>query len=996
MNNDELVALYQTAVDLASNHDLPDLLRTMVDRATALIGARSGAIGLYDQVYDEIELTAQSGVDLHFGFRRRRGDGMVGHVIETHAPLIVDDYQLSPYCDPNRSEPPPIKAALNVPMLYRDELLGVLSLYETRDSVRIYTENDARIVGALAALAASAVKNARLRLQAQRSADMDYIVAGTATRFIHLSPDSVDAEINETLRVIGEFAQVDRSYLFRFSADGTLMNNTHEWCADGIEPQISFLQNLPSEAMPWLVDRFHRGHVTHVRQLHELPDEAVVEREILAAQDIQSVVLIPLLFHSRAIGFIGFDAVRHERAWSEHDIALLKLIAEVFTLALDRAQAERELHQRKQEFETLAEHTPDVLARFDTSGNCLYLNDTGRRQVGQSLNQVVGQPAANVTFAFSADLYASVLESGRPVAYEQVVTLPDHSRHWFHVQLVPELGAEHRVESVLSVSRDVTVLKQTQAELRRLNQDLEKRVVERTAALRASEEQLRSLIDNSLQGIVLYRNGRIVFANRAMAEIAGFTVDELLSADEHELMKHVYADDRALIGGAGSSGGNRSEQATLQFRICRKDGSIRWVMCMAVGVISQDEPAIQAVMVDITELKHAEQALLENKQFTERITNTGPMLIFVYDLQVKRDIYVNQPAMEFFGYSTDQLASLGDSFLAALIHPDDLPAVVSKIERYDQLRDGEVLEQEVRVRSKDGEWHWLLTRDSVFQRAPDGRPLQVVGICVDITDIKLSEIARQEAEMALRVTLAKERELGDLKSRFVSMASHEFRTPLATILANAETLIHYRSRLEDGKINERLNRICGQVDHLSQMIDEILSLTGVQSGRVQARPEPLDFGQFVRHIVDEYANRHDIAHQITCCIDAEPLPILADPKLLRTVVTNLISNAIKYSPRGGNVSVAVGRQTDGITLCVIDKGIGIPERDQKHLFEAFHRASNVGSLAGTGLGLSIAREFLSLMNGSITFESTVGVGTTFEVTLPERQEAIYANEYREH
>ena len=160
-----------------------------------LIGASSGAIGLYDAAYDEMELTAQTGEHLPYRFRRRRGDGMVGHVIETHAPLIVNDYIHSAYWDAQRSDPPPMRAALNVPMIYRDELLGVLSLYETPASERTFDDDDTRLIAGLAAVAASAVKNARMRVQAERSAEMDHIVAGIATRFIKLDAASIDYEI---------------------------------------------------------------------------------------------------------------------------------------------------------------------------------------------------------------------------------------------------------------------------------------------------------------------------------------------------------------------------------------------------------------------------------------------------------------------------------------------------------------------------------------------------------------------------------------------------------------------------------------------------------------------------------------------------------------------------------------------------------------------------------------------------------------------------------
>lgn len=985
MNTHELAVLYQTAIDLAGKHDLTELLEAVLARAEMLVGAKGGAIGLYDAIYDEIELTVQSQNMLPDHFRRRRrGQGMVGHVIETRAPLLITNYRQSPFFDDSQGDAPGIGSALNIPLLYSDELLGVLSLYETAGSDHIFAEDDVHKVTALASLAASAIQNTRLRWQAERRAELDRIVAGIATRFIHIRSEHVDGEINETLRMIGEFAGVDRSYLFRFSADCASMSNTHEWCAPGIEPQIEFLQNMPSDSMPWTVQRFQSGFVVHVRSLDELPVEARVEREVLEAQDIRSVVLIPMRYGAQTLGFIGFDAVRQERSWSDHDISLLKLVAEVFTLALDRGRTERELQQRQREFETLAEHTPDILARVDPNGAGLYLNSAGRQLESLRQAEISSRLAPAEAFFYRDDAIEEAIATRHPVAYERQITLPDGMHRWYHVQLVPEFDDEGQIESILSVSRDITVLKEAQAELRRFNQTLERRVAERTAALRASEEQLRLLIDNSLQGILLYQDGRILFANRAIEGMVGYKLDQMLAATETDLVATIHPDDYpTLAQGLTALWTGEVEQLTEQFRLRHPDGSFHWVICMFVLVEHALRPAAQAAMVDITDLKRAEQERLESQRFVERITETAPILTYVYDVREGRDIYINQSARAFLGYTIEDFDRMGPNFLATIIHPEDLPRVQSKIARYPQLRDGEIFEQEVRIRRKDGDWRWFLTRDSVSQWGEDRRPLQVVGVNMDITEIKQSELAMQEAESALRTALARERELGELKSRFVAMASHEFRTPLASIYAYAETLLTYRNRLGEEKVNDRLNRICRQVDHLSQMIEEVLSLTSAQGGKVVPKLEMLDFDQFCRQVVAEQAARPDIRHEFHYACTGAPLAVYGDPKLLRTVLTNLLSNAVKYSPAGSSVCVAAGRRDDRITLAVADSGIGIPERDQQRLFEAFHRASNVGNLPGTGLGLSIAREFLQLMDGSIRFDSQAGAGTTFEIELPD-------------
>jgi PAS domain S-box-containing protein len=311
--------------------------------------------------------------------------------------------------------------------------------------------------------------------------------------------------------------------------------------------------------------------------------------------------------------------------------------------------------------------------------------------------------------------------------------------------------------------------------------------------------------------------------------------------------------------------------------------------------------------------------------------------------------------------------------LRQAIHPDDLTRL-EEITRQTPAASGPY-ELEARVRRPNGEWRHVLVQSEPVRDAT-GNVQRWIGTLLDITE-------RKQAELALRQALAREKELGELKSRFVSVASHEFRTPLATILAAAETLLAYRTRLTPEQSERRLHRIVEQVEHLRTIIDDVLQYSRIEAGRYQFKPEPMDLAALTREIVDEFSSHPEATHSLQCTCDQEPLMLAADHNLLRQVITNLISNAIKYSPAAATVYIHLNRTADEISLCVRDEGIGIAEADQKHLFEPFYRATNVSGIAGTGLGLAITREAVELHGGRITVQSALGVGTTVCFSIPQ-------------
>ncbi|MBE9126540.1 MULTISPECIES: ATP-binding protein [unclassified Coleofasciculus] len=261
--------------------------------------------------------------------------------------------------------------------------------------------------------------------------------------------------------------------------------------------------------------------------------------------------------------------------------------------------------------------------------------------------------------------------------------------------------------------------------------------------------------------------------------------------------------------------------------------------------------------------------------------------------------------------------------------------------------------------------------------AIQGYPEKVIGLRWLIRDMSY----RRQVE-SLRRQLAEEKELSELKSRFINTVSHEFRTPLNTIYVTAQLLAQTRYNLSAEKTSQLLQRTDGAVRRITQMLDDVLLFNKANANKLELKPALLDLEPFCETLVEEHqflaSDRHEIQFISHGCCQSACL----DKKLLHQILNNLLSNAIHYSPKGGVVRLELICNSDQVTFQIQDQGMGIPPEEQSQLFEPFHRAENAKNLSGTGLGLAIVKKAVDIQGGTITVDSEVGVGTTFTVTLP--------------
>lgn len=365
------------------------------------------------------------------------------------------------------------------------------------------------------------------------------------------------------------------------------------------------------------------------------------------------------------------------------------------------------------------------------------------------------------------------------------------------------------------------------------------------------------------------------------------------------------------------------------------------------------KPQLQLTQLSITD---AEAALGAKFYAWAEATNA---MIFL--LQAQQACYVNPAAVMISGYNREELLFCQDIYQ------------LLKLEQLQQPQQTEVTwSEETKILTKDGEQRWL---DCAVQEFEYQGEQALLVTAIDVT-------RRRQAEIEIRQALAQERELSQQRANFVSMVSHEFRAPLHLISLSASLLKRYSHKWTEEKKQAYRDRIQATVAQLSQLLDGVLIIDHSEAGKLEFAPQPLNFADFCCELVAEIQLRDDQQHLIWLINQSSYPQACLDAKLLQPVLMNLLTNAIKYSPRRSKVTLELTTEPNQVTFRVKDSGIGISTTDLNQLFEPFHRGKNVGDIPGSGLGLAVVKKLVDIHGGRISVDSELGVGTTFAVTLP--------------
>lgn len=479
------------------------------------------------------------------------------------------------------------------------------------------------------------------------------------------------------------------------------------------------------------------------------------------------------------------------------------------------------------------------------------------------------------------------------------------------------------------------------------------------------------------EGIVIVNESQIIVATNTSAnQLFGYVEDELIGQHINTLIpKKYHHDHHKQVAGFMKRSNKRQMGHGRDLYGRRKDGSKFPVEAGLNPFTAYNRNYVMALVIDITVRKKAEQEL----KHWANIFNESLNEIFIFEAKTLQFIEVNKGARNNIGYTIEELRKLT---------PIDIKPEFNKerfLEKIEPLLNGtdEKIKFNTKHQRKDGSTYPVEVH---LQKSINGNSKTLVAIILDITEQEeytqnLENTVAQRTRQ-LEEALTKEKELGELKTKFLSLVSHEFKTPLSGILTSAILVNKYTKEEQQDKREMHLKTIMGKVKYLNNIINDFLSIERLGSGKVNYMYSNFPLSKVVNEVIYDANMLLKEGQRIEYPENIDTIFLDFDEKILDLILTNLLNNAIKYSPEHSTIYITAKEIKDILTIKVRDEGIGVPEAEQKHVFNRYFRAENALLNQGTGIGLNIVKTHLENLGGAITFTSTENIGTEFIVKIP--------------
>lgn len=509
--------------------------------------------------------------------------------------------------------------------------------------------------------------------------------------------------------------------------------------------------------------------------------------------------------------------------------------------------------------------------------------------------------------------------------------------------------------------------------------------VAKNIGLRLSQDKMMTTLESTLEQFDFYMKGSKqgmwhwdIISNTTQysynwAGMLGYSINEIEQTFDF-WQKNVHPED---IDKVEKKLKNYVTGETNSFegikRMRHKKGHFVWIKYSGLLKKNNNGKPIKMIgsHIDISEIKEKENQLqISEEKFRFIAENTTDLIC----QHTKEGIftYVSSSAKEIIGYNPNELVGRNPF---DYINPDEILKITEEYGKSIEKKIDPVLT--FRFKKNNNNYIWLETTSKLI--IDDNN--KILGFQTSSRDIT----ERMKIAEDMKTALLKERELNELKSKFVSMASHQFRTPLTVIYSNAE-LIDIKTAKSAKKLSESMliitNRIKSEVARMTELMDNILIFGKYEIGEIKTDVKPIDFENFIVNLNKTYFDNEYDQRILECSFIGKRKTLYSDDTLLTHIVTNLISNAFKYSSGRPNPKLNVFFNENFIQLEIIDYGIGIPKIDLPHLFSSFYRATNTTTIKGSGLGLVIVKQFTEFLKGEITLESEENIGTKIKISLP--------------
>ncbi|MDP2036874.1 MAG: PAS domain S-box protein, partial [Ignavibacteria bacterium] len=619
------------------------------------------------------------------------------------------------------------------------------------------------------------------------------------------------------------------------------------------------------------------------------------------------------------------------------------------------------------------------------------------RKLGLGLTDYVLR--TGISLLASPQVFEQLVQSG------QVESIGAASVDWLGVPLKSQQNETIGVMAIQTYAGEIRLNATDQKILEFVSAQVSMAIERKRAeeALLESEERFRNLYENAPIG--LYRttpDGKILLANRALIKMLGYSsFDELALRNlEHDGFEPSY-ERKEFISQIESQG----EVHNLEARWLRHDGDVIVAKESAKAIRDANGKTLyfDGTVEDITERKIAEEKVMQLSRAVEQ----SPASIMITDLEGNIE-YCNKKVNDITGYSMDELIGKSPSILSSGETTEGeygkLWQTISSGNEWNGLfhnkrKNGELYWEYAQIspiKDESGKFsHYLAIKEDITERVNAEQELEtyrnhleelVKERTQELDDanksLKIEIEKEKQFEMLLQQSLEKEKELSEMKSRFISTISHEFRTPLTSVLSSADLIQEYNEKLSNVEKLELLGRIKKSVRYLTKLLDDVLTISRTETGKVSFKPERLDIYKFTKECMEEIKSLMSDKHELKFNYTTERKKFFLDARLLRFILSNMLSNAIKYSPEGGKVELKISSNKEHLIIEVRDEGIGVPVSEVNKIFDSFYRTKNVGTIPGTGLGLTIVKRAVEMHNGEILVFSEINKGTTFSIRIP--------------
>ena len=770
-----------------------------------------------------------------------------------------------------------------------------------------------------------------------------------------LKVDDLDAVVDEILADVLTMFDGGRAYIIESDPEHRLYNCTYEVTAENVAGEQELVSGISMDEVPWWTQRIANGQPVIISSLDELPDEAFREREVLAMQDIKSLIAVPLLSRDKVWGYAGIDIVNRPRRWTGEDFQWFSSLINIISLCIELQRSEREAQSERKYLQSLYHHMPLGYAQLrvirDEQGKPVDLlvldaNYTADKIMGTARETYIGRRISELGLDMEQYLktFTEVLRSDGFIERDSFYEI---SKRWIHSILYTT-----RSDEVISLFSDTT-------EMRNAHE-----------ALFNSEKMLRNIFDNVQVGVELYdKEGCLVDINTKNLDIFGIAAKEDVLGINFFENPIVPEEIRRNV----RNGQEQSFRLDYPFdRLggyypSRKKGSVQIYTKVTMLYDMYGELVNFLVLnIDNTEINEAHHRLEEFESSFSLVSRFGKVGYARFDL-VTRDGYAVPQWYRNLGEESDtpmtQVIGVYNH-----VNPEDREAIFREIGRV-KANESNGFTLDLRVGLRDGKSGW--TRVNVVRNPLNTDPSKIEMVCVnfDVTELKQTEKSLIEAKNKAEVS-------DRLKSAFLANMSHEIRTPLNAIVGFSGILA---STDEEQEKQEYMSIIESNNTLLLQLISDILDLSKIEAGTLEFVHTDFELNELMREKENVMRLKTDQNVELVFEQRYETCHVRTDRNRLSQLMINLLTNAAKFTHRG-SIRFGYELRAGQLYFWVADTGCGIPAERKDAVFERFVKLNSFKQ--GTGLGLSICRTIVEHLGGNIGVESEEGKGSTFWFTLP--------------